>query len=71
MPKKMRYRALVSALTLRAKEDAIVCVKGLSFETPKTSQAAAFLTALDNADKKTLLVSTPDDTGVVLSFRNI
>lgn len=71
MPKKMRYRALVSALTLRAKEDAIMCVKGLLFDTPKTSDAAAFLTALGITDKKTLLVSTAQDTGIILSFRNI
>jgi len=40
MPKKMRRKALCGALTLKAKDGAVVAVDKLVFATPKTAEAA-------------------------------
>jgi len=71
MPQKMKRKALCGALTLKAKDDAVVAVDKLTFDTPKTAEAAKVLKAVDLEAKKTLIVATADDTGLVKSFGNI
>ena len=46
VPKKVKRAALVSALSLRAKEKKLVVLDKLPFETPKTKRLAAILKAL-------------------------
>lgn len=68
-PKKMVRLALRSALSDRA-ADGKVKVVDLAWDTPKTSQAAAALSALGVAGK-VLLVASSDDVVVWKSFRNL
>jgi large subunit ribosomal protein L4 len=70
VPKKMRALALRSALSDRAKEGRIAVVDRLSFETPKTKEAAAALKAL-GVDGKALIVLEAVDMTIGKSFRNL
>jgi len=71
LPKAQRRRALVSALSLKAGENAVVVLESLSFAAPKTSEMAATLKRLGLADKRTLLVLKTADPNVVRSCRNL
>lgn len=71
MPKKMRRKALCGSLTLKAKDDALVAVDKLSFDTPKTADAVKVLSSVDLSAKKTLVVVSSDDAWVAKSFGNI
>lgn len=70
-PKKMRRKALLSALSAKAADGEMLVVDNLSFEQPKTKQAAAMLKALSLHDKKVLVVLDEFTPEVVLSFRNL
>jgi large subunit ribosomal protein L4 len=69
--KKVKDLARKSALTYKAKDNAIAVVEDFNFETPKTKQYLNMLSALSLADKKTLLVLPESNKGVVLSGRNV
>lgn len=69
--KKVKDLARKSALTYKAKDNAIAVLEDFSFETAKTSQYAKMLSAISLADKKTLLVLPERNKNVVLSGRNI
>ena len=69
--KKVKDLARKSALTYKAKDNAIAVLEDFSFETAKTSQYAKMLSAISLADKKTLLVLPEKNKNVVLSGRNI
>ena len=56
MPKAQRRRALSSALSLKAGENAVSVIESLSFDAPKTREMAALLGRIGLADKRTLLV---------------
>lgn len=71
MNKKVRQLARKSALTLKAKSDAITIVEDFSFENPKTSEASALLNAFELAGKKVLLLTAVTDMNVYKSARNI
>lgn len=71
LPKKMRRKALLSALSARANDEALLVVESLSFEKPQTRIAAALLETLGVANKKVLLVLDQVQPSVVLSFRNL
>jgi large subunit ribosomal protein L4 len=60
-----------SALTYKAKDNAISVLEDFNFETPKTKQYLSMLSALSLADKKTLLVLPETNKNVVLSGRNV
>jgi large subunit ribosomal protein L4 len=70
-PKKMRRKALLSALTVKAQAGGIMVVDALAFDAPKTKQAAALLSVLGLTEKKVLLVLDMPHEHVVLSFRNL
>ena len=70
-PKKVRKAALKSALSVKAKEKALIVIDAFSFDEPKTKQAVAALTALKLADKKTLVVIDAANSPVEKSFSNI
>jgi large subunit ribosomal protein L4 len=69
--KKVKDLARKSALTYKAKDNAIAVLEDFSFETPKTSQYIKMLSAISLSDKKTLFVLPENNKNVVLSGRNI
>ncbi|OGF18329.1 MAG: 50S ribosomal protein L4 [Candidatus Eisenbacteria bacterium RBG_16_71_46] len=71
MPKKQRRAALVSALSLRAGENAISVLETLAFDAPKTAQMAEVLRRLGLHEKRTLLLLGESDGNVVKSCRNL
>jgi large subunit ribosomal protein L4 len=70
LPKKVRRLAIKSALSAKAKEENILVLESLSFETPKTKEFAAVLKGL-SVDTKALIVTDGLDEKVALSARNI
>lgn len=69
--KKVKDLARKSALTYKAKDNAIAVLEDFNFEAPKTKQYLNLLSSLSLADKKTLLVLPEVNKNVVLSGRNI
>ena len=70
VPKKMRAIALRGALTDRAREEKIVVVETLEFETPKTKEAAALLQTAGIIGKVLVVLDEPSEN-VWRSFRNL
>jgi large subunit ribosomal protein L4 len=71
LPRSQRHVALVSALSLRASENAVSVVDTLAIAEPKTSQVAGMLKKLGLEKKRTLLVLAEQDPNVWKSCRNI
>ncbi len=72
LPKKVRKTALKSTFAGRLREGAVVVLKDLSFQEPKTKRAVEVLDKLGLSDKKVLFVVPSDvDYKVLLSFRNL
>ena len=69
--RKVKDLAKISALTYKAKGDAIVVVEELNFEAPKTKQLLEVFTALNLASKKAILVLPEYNDNVYLSTRNV
>jgi large subunit ribosomal protein L4 len=69
--KKVKDLARKSALSYKAKDNAIAILEDFSFESPKTKQYVNLLNALSMSNKKTLLVLAESNKNVVLSGRNI
>ncbi len=69
-PKKMVKLALRSALSDRAAEGKVIVVDSWSFETPKTKDAVAALSAL-GVQGKALVVVDVNDTNTIRSFLNL
>ena len=70
--KKMKRGALRSALTDALQSGKLAVVDELSFEAPKTKEAAGVLDALELAGKVLLVLPEPtDDATVEKSFRNL
>ncbi|MHB1138995.1 MAG: 50S ribosomal protein L4 [Microthrixaceae bacterium] len=69
-PKKMKRLALRSALSDRAAEGKVVVVSAWDFDTPRTKDAEAALTAL-GVIGRTLVVVQPTDLVAQKSFRNL
>lgn len=69
--KKLKQVARKSALTYKAKSDAIIVVENFSFEAPKTKEFISIATSLNLSDKKFLLVMPENNKNVVLSARNL
>jgi len=78
-PKKMRRKALLCALSLKASAEAITVVENYGITDPRTKSATALLQALNIAGKKVLVVlDEPKDEqefdrvkAEFLSFRNL
>jgi len=70
MPKKMRQLALRCSLSAKARDEQLIVLDKLSFETPKTSQMAGILTAL-GIDSSTLIVTSEAEGNVVKSAKNL
>ncbi|MDI1353761.1 MAG: 50S ribosomal protein L4 [bacterium] len=69
--KKVKALARVSALTYKAKDNAITVLEDFNFEAPKTKNYVDLMKNLNLADKKTLLVLGDTNKNVYLSSRNI
>lgn len=69
--KKTKVVARLSALTYKAKENAITVLEDFTFETPKTSSYVDLIKNLNLSDKKTLLVLGESNNNVYLSSRNL
>ena len=69
--KKVKDLAKVSALSYKAKDNAIVVLEDLNMEAPKTKQFSDVLKALNVAGKKALFVLPDYNDNVYLSLRNM
>ncbi len=69
--KKLKQVARMSALSYKAKNDAILVLENLSFEAPKTKEYTSVLNGLKVSSEKTLLVVSEYKPNVYLSSRNI
>lgn len=69
--KKVKDLAKISALSYKAKENAIVVVEDITYETPKTKQFVEVLKSLNVAGKKTLFVLPEYNDALYLSLRNV
>jgi large subunit ribosomal protein L4 len=71
MPKQQRRGALLSALSLKANDNAVTVIEPLAFEEAKTRQMADVLKKIGLYDKRTLLVLDEAAEAVVRSCRNL
>ena len=69
--RKVKDLAKMSALTYKAKENAIVVLEDLKLDAPKTKDVMNVLKALKVDDKKALFVVPEYNDNVLLSLRNI
>src|SRR4051795_12621788 len=69
--RKVKDLAKISALSYKAKENAIVVVEDINFETPKTKQFLNIMDTLKVSDKKTLFIVPDYNESLYLSSRNI
>ncbi len=69
--KKVKVLARLSALTYKAKENAITVLEDFTFDAPKTSSYVELIKNLNLSDKKTLLVLGDSNKNVYLSSRNL
>lgn len=69
--RKVKDLAKISALSYKAKDNAILVIEDVDMETPKTKQVAEIMNSLNLADKKTLIVLPEYNDNLYLSTRNI
>lgn len=69
--RKVKDLAKISALSYKAKDNAIVVVEDMNMAAPKTKELVAAMTNLNVADKKTLIVLPEYNDNVYLSSRNV
>ncbi len=71
LTKKAKRLARMSALSLKASEDAIKVVEDFSFDEPKTKEIVTILTGLGIADKKVLILTKETDPAIYKSANNL
>ena len=69
--RKVKDLAKISALSAKAKENAILVVEDVTMDVPKSKQFAGILKSLQLSDKKTLFVLPEDSENIYMSLRNI
>ncbi len=69
--RKVKDIAKMSAFSYKAKENAIVVIEDLNFETPKTKNLLNILGAVKASDKKIMLISPEHNENVYKSLRNV
>ena len=69
--RKVKDLAKMSALSYKAKENAIVVVEDFDMEAPKTKEFMSVISNLNVAGKKTLFVITDYNDNLSLSLRNV
>lgn len=71
LPKKIRRKALISAFSSRAGEQAVHVVESFDMSAPKTKDLLQFLDKLGLAEKKVLILTDGSQRAVYLSSRNL
>ena len=69
--RKVKDLAKISALSFKAKDNAIVVVEDMSLDTPKTKSFTDMLSNLEVYGKKALFVMPEYNDNVYLSYRNV
>ena len=69
--KKVKDLAKISALSYKAKDNAIMVVEDITLEAPKTKAFAGILDSLKVADKKSMFIMAEPNNNVELSLRNV
>ena len=69
--KKVKDLAKISALSYKAKDNAIVVIEDVTLEAPKTKTFAGILNSLNVADKKSMFIMAEPNDNVELSLRNV
>jgi large subunit ribosomal protein L4 len=69
--KKVKSLARISALSHKAKDNAIMLVEDFTFDQPSTSQLFGILKNLNCSDVRTVLVLGDNDSALHLSGRNL
>ncbi len=69
--RKVKDLAKMSALTYKAKENAIVVIEDVNFEAPKTKNLMNILGAVKAADKKIMFITPEYNENLYKSFRNV
>ncbi len=69
--KKVKSLARISALTYKAKDNAITVLEDFNFEAPKTKNFVDLIKNLNLNDKKTLFVLGSNNKNIYLSSRNL
>jgi large subunit ribosomal protein L4 len=69
--RKVKDLAKISALSFKAKENAIMVVEDITMDAPKSKAFAGILKSLQVSNKKTLFVLPDYNDNVYLSLRNI
>jgi large subunit ribosomal protein L4 len=69
--KKVKAKALLSALTVKGQSGQVHVFEGLSFETPKTIEFDNVMTTAGLASNKVLVLVSPEDSNVYLSAKNL
>ncbi len=69
--RKVKDLAKISALSYKAKENAILVVEDINLDAPKTKQFMSIMTSLNVADKKVMFVQPEYNDNVELSLRNV
>ena len=69
--RKVKDLAKMSALTYKAKDNAIMIVEDINFDAPKTKQFADVMKSLNVENKKTIFVYPEYNNNLYLSLRNV
>jgi large subunit ribosomal protein L4 len=69
--RKVKDLAKMSALSYKAKENAIVVLEDVTFDVPKTKNLMTILTAVKAADKKIMFITPEYNDNVYKSIRNV
>ncbi|MFZ1535505.1 MAG: 50S ribosomal protein L4, partial [Chitinophagaceae bacterium] len=69
--RKVKDLAKISALSYKAKDNAIVIVEDITMDTPKTKTFVDILGNLKVADKKAMFIMPENNDNVELSIRNV
>ncbi len=69
--RKVKDLAKISALSYKAKENAIIVVEDIAMDAPKTKEITNIMRALQVAEKKAIIVLPEYNDNVYLSSRNI
>ena len=70
LPKKMKRKSLLSALSYKAKDDSIVVVENLKFKEPKTKLASKMISSLPVKEKNLFIIEGKDEN-TQKSLRNL
>jgi large subunit ribosomal protein L4 len=69
--RKVKDLAKMSALTYKAKENAIVVVEDINFDAPKTKTFMNILNAVKAGDKKIMFITPEYNDAIYKSIRNV